>query len=173
MAIPMTPPSSRTALLAPDATPSSEAATEPRIMLETGTKNRDMPTPQMTNGANRVPKVTPGLSTAAHQARHRSAVQGQTGDHERAPPDPVGKGTGDGSDEEGHGRPGQDPQSGRRAARGAGRGCRIWASRKIDPKIPKLNSSEATLAALKVRSRNRRRGTWGWTYAFHGRRTPR
>ena len=39
--------------------------------------------------------------------------------------------------------------------------CRNWASRKIDPKMPKFMISETPLVALKARLRNRRSGSIG------------
>src|SRR5262249_59089349 len=53
-ATPNTPPSSRMALFAPEAMPSSSRRTEPRTALATGAKNSDMPTPEITNAGTRV-----------------------------------------------------------------------------------------------------------------------
>ena len=49
--MPSTPPSSRKAALAPEATPSSAVGTVPSTTEARGTKKRVMPTPHRTNGA--------------------------------------------------------------------------------------------------------------------------
>ena len=48
-AIPNTPPSSRIALLAPEAMPSWSRRTEPRTTLATGAKKSDIPIPETMN----------------------------------------------------------------------------------------------------------------------------
>ena len=53
-ATPSAPPTSRIALLAPLALPSSLGRTLERIMLETGAKTSAMPMPARTNGAIRL-----------------------------------------------------------------------------------------------------------------------
>ncbi len=51
--MPSTPPSSRKALLAPDATPSRAVGTAPSTSEARGTKKRVMPMPQMMKGSTR------------------------------------------------------------------------------------------------------------------------
>ena len=52
-ATPNTPPSSRMALLAPDALPASSGRTAPRTTVATGAKKSAIPTPAIANGGTR------------------------------------------------------------------------------------------------------------------------
>ncbi len=52
--MPNTPPSSRIALFAPEAMPSSSRRTEPSTTLATGAKNSDIPMPETTNAGTSV-----------------------------------------------------------------------------------------------------------------------
>src|SRR5262245_65771404 len=65
-ATPNTPPTSRMALLAPDALPSSSRRTADRTTLAMGAKNRPMPAPLTMNGRT---KAEYGASTLAMEDR--------------------------------------------------------------------------------------------------------
>jgi hypothetical protein len=60
-------PSSRIALLAPDAWPSSSGLTELRTTFATGAKNNAIPIPERTNGVTSCEYGTVGIETAAIQ----------------------------------------------------------------------------------------------------------
>jgi len=65
--MPNTPPSSRIALFAPEAMPSSVRRTELSTTFATGAKNSDMPTPETTNAGTRSRYGTVGDATSASQ----------------------------------------------------------------------------------------------------------
>ena len=65
-ATPKTPPTSRIALLAPDACPARSGATDPRIAAADGAKVSAIPTPAIANGTISWPKVTSAEATTGH-----------------------------------------------------------------------------------------------------------
>jgi hypothetical protein len=68
-ATPNTPPSSRIALFAPEAWPSSCGRTEESTTFATGAKYSAMPMPEITNGSTKAEYAVVGEPTAASQAR--------------------------------------------------------------------------------------------------------
>ena len=89
--MPNTPPSSRIALFAPEAMPSSVRRTELSTTFATGAKNSDMPTPETTNAGTRSRYGTVGDATSASQpspmaCRSRTARSPSTGSGAAAVP---------------------------------------------------------------------------------------
>jgi hypothetical protein len=67
-AMPMTPPSSRIAFVAPDAWPVSSWRTELSTAFAEGAKTSAIPAPAIMNGTTSCPYGTVGVDTAASQA---------------------------------------------------------------------------------------------------------
>ena len=89
-ATPRTPPSSRIALLAPDAWPASCGRTAPRTALATGANTSAMPVPPSTKAGTSVDVGDVGARDRG-EPDDRDRLQGQAGGHQRARADAVGQ----------------------------------------------------------------------------------
>src|SRR4051794_30373444 len=159
-ATPNTPPTSRIALLAPDALPSSSGRTADRTTLAMGAKNMPMPTPLTMNGRTNAEYGASGAAIEASQPRPTDIRARPVATIGRAPMRPLST-PAMGATTIGmavHGRT-------RRPASNGLTPCTTWKnceSRKIDPNIPKYMSRDAMFAAGKPRLRNMSGGSIGW-----------
>src|SRR3954468_22318807 len=113
-ATPKTPPSSRIALLEPEALPSSSRRTLERTTFATGAKKSAIPIPEITKAGTRLAEATVGVVIAASAPEApRGGVGGGArgapirlrrapGCHRRPPADPVGEGARQRGDEDRH-----------------------------------------------------------------------
>ena len=126
--------------------------------MATGAKNIAMPKPDSANGTT---MLEYGSVVVRIAAIHRAdGLQREPGGHDRAAADPVGEEPAIGATKIGiavQGRMRSPDCSGESP-------CTVWrnwASRKIEPNIPKNMNSDATFAAVKVRLRKNRIGSIG------------
>ena len=109
--MPSAPPTSRSALLAPDAMPCSCGRTLDMTRLEAGAKKRAMPTPLMIR-AGELRGVGGVGGDHAGEVAEPDGLEEETGGDDRAAADPVGQDAGDRGDEHRHAGPGQHAQAG-------------------------------------------------------------
>ena len=87
-AMPSTPPSSRIALVAPEAWPASSGRTAPSTALAAGAKTIAMPAPAITNGITSWLYGTSGVGDR-RQPADPAGLQRQADGHQRPRADPV------------------------------------------------------------------------------------
>ena len=149
-ATPSTPPSSRIALVAPEAWPAWSVRTEESIALADGANTSAMPAPAMMNGHDHARVGQSASMAIGGQPAERDRLQRQPGDHEQAAAEALGEDAGERRDD--HRR-----RRSTRAASARPAGVlpstfwMYWVRKKIEPNIPKYIASETTLVTAKQR----------------------